>query len=729
MLKSLLGQANLSLKNGNTAQAVTILQKAMYLHPKAYEPCYKLGILHARAGQLVLAIESLKKAIALNNQNAEMYYNLGLILSMDKQYEPALQAYEKALVLTPSDIETQINMAGVLNDLGRYQESLLLSQKVIASNPNYAQAWFNQASSQKQLQLLEDALKSYESCLELSPAYTEAWAAKGILLDAMNKPKAAIEAFNRALAIRPNFSEVLKNRADAFYSGLILDRAIEDYRKAVSLNPSFTDAWSNLGGALQDRGSLLEAIDALDKVLGLNPQHAFALGSHAFLKRSICDWDGSDDQMHKIENAVEKGQCVIHPFFLLAMSDDEARVLDVARAWIRAKHVLKDKPAEITLKNKSNRIRVGYFSADFRLHPVAHLIAGLLESHDKDQFEIFGFAFGPNAQDGMSARISAAFDHFIDIREMSDKDAAFLARELEIDIAVDLTGLTQHNRPEIFMHRAAPIQINYLGYPGTVAYEAMDYLMADRVVIPPEHQQNYLEKIIYLPDTYQANDSKREIADHSFTRQDFGLPEDSFVFCCFNNLYKITPKSFDSWMRILDRVEGSVLWMLDGNAIAVNNLKKEALKRGIDSSRLVFAPRAQLSEHLARHRLADLFIDSLPYGAHTTASDALWAGLPVLTCLGNTFVGRVAASLLHAIEMPELVAQNMEDFENMAVKLALNPGRLRLLKEKLHKNRLTTALFNTQLFARNVENAYIKAMERYRLGLAPDHLYLDKPTV
>jgi len=729
VLKSLLAEATLSLKNGNAAEAASTFQKAIYLHPKEYQPHYKLGMLHARAGQLALAIESLQKAIALNGQNSEVYYNFGLILSMDERYQCALQAYEKALVLAPSDIEIQINMAGVLNDLGRYQESLTVSQKVISGNSSCAQAWFNQASSQKQLQMLEDALQSYGHCLHLVPAYAEAWAAKGVLLDVMNKPKEAILAFNQALAIRPNFYEVFKNRADAFYSTLDLDRAIEDYRRATKLSPSFIDAWSSLGAALQDQSDYQGAIEAFKKVLELNPQHDFALGSHAFIKRSICDWSKSDIEILEIEEALNNNQRVIHPFFLLAMSDDEAKALKAARALISTWSMSKDKSNEITSKDNIGRIRVGYFSADFRLHPVAQLIAGLLESHDKSKFEIFGFAFGPITQDGMNARISSALDHVIDIREMSDKHVALLARELEIDIAVDLTGLTQHNRPEIFMHRAAPIQVNYLGYPGTVAFEAMDYLMADKVVIPQEHQKNYLEKIIYLPNAYQANDSKREIADSVFTRQDFGLPQEGFVFCCFNNLYKITPKSFDSWMRILERVEGSVLWLLNGNSIAVNNLRKEAAKRGIDSSRLVFAPKAPLAEHLARHRLADLFIDSLPYGAHTTASDALWAGLPVLTCLGKTFVGRVAASLLYAIKMPELVTLNIEDFENMAVELALNSERLQFLKDKLHKNRLTTALFDTKLFTQNVESVYIKLIERYRLGMAPDHLYLDEPTV
>ncbi|WP_062307156.1 tetratricopeptide repeat protein [Polynucleobacter sinensis] len=725
MLKSLLGQASLSLKNGNAKEATAILQKAIYLHPSSYEPHYKLGMLYARAGQLDFAIESLQKAIAINDKNSEVYYNLGLILSMDEQYEAALHAYEKALDLAPSDIEAQINMAGVLNNLGRYQESLDVSQNVISRNSSYAQAWFNQASSQKQLYLLEDALRSYEGCLQLSPAYAEAWAAKGILLDAMNRPKEAILAFNQALVIRPNFYEAWKNRADTFYSALALDSAIEDYRRAISLSPNFIDAWSSLGNALQDQGNYLESIKAFDKVLQLNAHHDFALGSHAFLKRNVCDWNDVKTEMDKIVQAVNGDQLVIHPFYLLAMSDDEAKVLDVARTWVGAKHVLKDGLPEISSRTKRSRIRLGYFSADFRLHAVAHLIVGLLESHDKSQFEVFGFAFGPNAQDGMNVRISSAFDRFIDIREMSDKDVALLARELEIDIAVDLTGLTQHNRPEIFMHRAAPIQINYLGYPGSVGYKEMDYLMADKVVIPPEHRQNYLEKIVYLPDTYQANDSKREIANRAFARQDFGLPHKGFVFCCFNNLYKITPTSFDSWMRILGRVEGSVLWLLDGNPTAVNNLKKEAMKRGINSSRLVFAPRAELAEHLARHCLADLFIDSLPYGAHTTASDALWAGLPVLTCLGKTFVGRVAASLLHAMSMPELAAQNIEDFENMAVELALNPEQLQLLKDKLHKNRLTTPLFDTKLFAQNIERAYCKMMERHLLGLPPDHLDIE----
>jgi len=307
---------------------------------------------------------------------------------------------------------------------------------------------------------------------------------------------------------------------------------------------------------------------------------------------------------------------------------------------------------------------------------------------------------------------------------MSDKDVALLARNLEIDIAVDLNGFTQGSRTDIFAMRAAPIQVNYLGYPGTMGADYIDYLITDSTLIPENQQQHYVEKLIYLPDTYQVNDSKRPIADRLFTRAECGLPEGGFVFCCFNNNYKVTLEIFDIWMRLLKTVESSVLWLLEDNISATKNLSAEAQGRGIAPERLVFAKRIELSEHLARHRLADLFLDTLPYNAHTTASDALWAGLPVLTCLGNTFPGRVAASLLNAIGLPELITHNLDEYEALALKLATNPQWLLSLRQKLEVNRSTHRLFDTAAFTKHIESAYVSMWTRHQAGLAPEHIYV-----
>jgi predicted O-linked N-acetylglucosamine transferase (SPINDLY family) len=389
--------------------------------------------------------------------------------------------------------------------------------------------------------------------------------------------------------------------------------------------------------------------------------------------------------------------------------------------YIQSRYPFNPVSEPILKRPQSQKIRVGYFSADFKNHPVAYLISELFELRDRSQFEIYGFSL-VKAVDEMSRRFQLAFDHFIESQGMSDIEIAQSSRDLNIDIAVDLTGFTQDARTGIFSYRPAPIQVNYLGFPGTMGADYIDYIIADKTLIPLDAQSSYTEKVAYLPNSYQANDRKRAIAEKKFTRHQLGLPEDEFVFCCFNNNFKILPVTFASWMRILKAVEGSVLWLLADNPTAKNNLIKEATARGLDSCRLIFAERMPLPEHLARHRQADLFLDTLPYNAHTTCSDALWAGLPVLTLMGSTFPGRVGASLLKAIDLPELITNTQEEYEAMAIELAINPQKLRDIKLKLARNRLTTPLFDTPLFTKNLETIYTKMMERYQADLQPDHI-------
>ena len=348
-------------------------------------------------------------------------------------------------------------------------------------------------------------------------------------------------------------------------------------------------------------------------------------------------------------------------------------------------------------------------------------MAGLFELHDKEKFELFAFSFGTDTKDEMKVRVSQAFDQFINVTGLSDLEVAQLSRNLGIDIAIDLKGLTQDTRLGIFSYKAAPIQVSYLGFPGTLGADYIDYLIADKTLIPAECKQHYSERIVYLPNSYQVNDRRRAIAPIQFTKPELGLPEDAFVFCCFNNSFKITPDVFDTWVRVLKAVDASVLWLLQDNPTAAMNLQKEAALRGLNPARLVFAKRMGLPEHLARHKMADLFLDTLPCNAHTTASDALWAGLPVLTCMGESFASRVAGSLLNAIGLPELITQTSEDYEALAIELATKPSKLQSIKAQLAANRLTTPLFDTSLFTQHIEAAYEKMYERYQADFLPEH--------
>jgi predicted O-linked N-acetylglucosamine transferase (SPINDLY family) len=396
-----------------------------------------------------------------------------------------------------------------------------------------------------------------------------------------------------------------------------------------------------------------------------------------------------------------------------------------AEIWISNRHPISAALPAIPKRPAHEKIRVGYFSADYYNHVVMHLMAELFERHDRSKFELIAFSFGAESNDDMRRRTAKSFDDFIDVRNKSDKDVALLSRDLEVDIAVDLMGFTANGRPGIFALRAAPIQVNYLGYSGTMGADYIDYIIADSIVIPENSKQYYCEKIVYLPNSYQVNDCKRSISEKAFTRAELGLPPMGFVFCCFNSNYKITAQVLDCWIRILKKVEGSVLWLFESDAKAASNLRQKVLTSGVNPERLIFAKRVPLlGEHLARYRSADLFLDTLPYNAHATASDALWVGLPVLTCLGETFAGRVAASLLSATDLPELVTTTPEAYEVLAIELATHPDRLKAIKQKLAKNRLTAPLFDSELFTKHIQTAYIAMYERYHAGLAPSDIYV-----
>jgi predicted O-linked N-acetylglucosamine transferase (SPINDLY family) len=468
------------------------------------------------------------------------------------------------------------------------------------------------------------------------------------------------------------------------------------------------------------------AVESFNSAVFLRPGYEFLHGTRLHTKMCICDWTDAGIQIKELARKVECAEKACPPFPFSALDTSPALQRKAAEVWANEKAPFNAELGDIAKRRRGQKIRIGYFSMDFGNHPVALLTAGLFESHDRSQFEVYAFSFGFEKTGEIRSRLEAAFDMFIDVKDKSDREIAMLARQMNIDIAIDLAGFTSGSRTGIFAMRCAPIQVNYLGYPGTMGAHYIDYLVADKTLIPQASQKHYCEKIVYLPDTYMANDSKRPISDKNFTREELGLPQAGFVFCCFNNNYKITPETFDGWMRILSQVEGSVLWLSENNSVASSNLRKEAQQRGVNPQRLVFAQKLPLlGEHLARHRAADLFIDTLPFNAHTTASDALWAGLPVLTCTGEAFASRVAASLLNAIGVPELITSRQEDYEALAIELASQPEKLKAIRQKLQRNRLTTPLFDTALFTRNLEQAYAQMFERYQAGLQPQHMQVS----
>jgi predicted O-linked N-acetylglucosamine transferase (SPINDLY family) len=469
------------------------------------------------------------------------------------------------------------------------------------------------------------------------------------------------------------------------------------------------------------------AIADFDRMMELEPDFPFLLGTRRNALMNICDWGGLDLDIPRLVAGVQADAIVAVPMAMLALVDSEALNSQAAQIWTRRESPARDLLPPLVRRASRDKIRIGYFSADFHMHPVAILMAEVFEQHDYSKFDVTAISFGGPSRDPVRLRLEKAIPRLIDVRAKSDREIALLARDMGLDIAVDLGGLTANARTTIFALRAAPLQVNYLGYPGTMGAPYMDYLIADETVIPESHQEYYSEKIVYLPHCYLPNDSTRRIAETVYTREQLGLPSQGFVFCCFNNSFKLTPQVFDRWMRILQRVEHSVLWLSQGNASAAANLHKEAKRRGMDSSRIIFAERiASPEEHLARLRVADLFLDTHPYNAHATAIDALWAGLPLLTYVGQSFAGRVGASLLNTLGIPELIVQTPEEYEEMAVQLAGDATRLAALRQKLAERHSQQPLFDGRYFARHLEAAYIAIYARHQTGAVPDHLRIDK---
>ena len=554
--------------------------------------------------------------------------------------------------------------------------------KLTKIHANSAEIWNNRGINLYAMNLSDRALEAFDRALAIEPGFVQTLYNRGKLLDDAGRPEAALASYDKCLELQPRFVSALNNRGNILEKLERNDEALASYNKCIAAAPTYAAPWKNAGVVFSKLMRYKEAANAFAMALELDPAED-AVGHLIYARQQLCDWGDLPALISKLVDGVQKGKVTTLPFVLLGATDSAELQLQCAQDCVTKKYVSASRTLWRGERYAHERIRIAYLSADFRDHATAHLTAGLFEHHDRTKFETIAISFSPYRPDEMQQRIRSAFEKFIDVRNMSDGEVAHLLRELEVDIAVDLMGFTRRHRLGILTFRPAPIQVNYLGYPGTVGAPYIDYIIADSVVIPAADRQSYSEKIVYLPDSYQPNDDRRACPALGVTRSGQGLPECGFVFCSFNNSFKITPVMFDIWMRLLRQVDGSVLWLLEGNGLVPQNLRREAEKRGVPASRLVFAKRVDLEHHLARHRLADLFLDTLPYDAHTTASDALWMGLPVLTCPGKTFAGRVAASLLTAAGLEELIAQSLEDYESMALKLARNRPLSDLLRERV----------------------------------------------
>jgi predicted O-linked N-acetylglucosamine transferase (SPINDLY family) len=623
-----------------------------------------------------------------------------------------------------AQLQSKLQLALTWHQRGHLAQARELYQQVLHAQANNFDALHLLGMLEAQTGNSIHAVELLNKAIKLRPDYAETYSTRGNAFLALQQHEAALHDYDKVIALKPDHAASHNNRGSALQALKQYEAAVQSHEQALTLQPDNVDAYFNLGNALRELKQLDAALQNYALALSLKPDYPFLYGTWLHIKMQICDWSDAESQFTRLAEIIEQGENASVPFPVLAITGSLSLQRKVAQTWVQAKHPPSSALPAIPKHHHHDKIRIGYFSADFHSHATAHLMADLFEKHDRSKFELIAFSFGPEQNDEMRKRLVAAFDKFIDVRSHSDTEVALLARSLEIDIALDLKGFTQDSRPGIFAMRAAPIQVNYLGYPGTMGAPYIDYLIADSTLIPSSSQPFYSEKIAYLPYSYQANDAKRHIADKVFIREELGLPKTGFVFCCFNNNYKITPATFESWMRILRHVEGSVLWLLEDNPKAASNLSQQAVHRGIEAERLVFAKRLSPAEHLARHRLADLFLDTLPYNAHTTVSDALWAGLPVLTLMGEAFSSRVAASLLNAIHLPELITTTQEEYEARAIELATHPKMLGKIQHKLANNRLTTPLFDTPLFTRHIEAAYMQMHERHQSDLPPEHIHV-----
>ena len=664
------------------------------------------------------ALESIKRALALDSGVAEAWHSRGNILHDLRQYDEALVAYDQALARKPDLAEALCSRGNTLRAREQYEDALLAYDKALSFKPGFAAAWLGRGNVFFQLKKYEEASAAYDKALNLKPDLAEAWLGRGALFSNLKKHEESLAAYDRALALKSDLAEAWLGRGRILLDLKRYNESLAAYDRALALKPDSAQAWAGRATTTLHMAQYDQAFLGYHKALTLEPDLDYVEGLRLAMKLHSCDWTELKAETAQLLTRVREGRVVSVPFALLPLHSSAKDQLQCAQRYM--KELPAYPPVWLGETYLHDRIRVAYLSADFRNHPVAHLTAGLFERHDRSCFEITGISVGPAEDSLLRRRLERAFEHFVDVGDKTEVDIANLIKNREIDIVVDLMGHTLGSRLGILARRPAPIQVHYLGYAGTTAASFIDYILADPIVVPEEHRAFFTEEVVWLPGSYLVNDDRRRIGEKTPSRAECGLPENAFVYCSFNNAYKIAPSIFAIWLRLLRATSGSVLWLSELNPAAQGNLRREAERCGVNPQRLIFAPKvADNADHLARQRLADLFLDTVPYNAHTTASDALWAGLPVLTCLGETFAGRVAASLLRAIGLPELITTSLDEYEALALKLASNPVLLATIKSKLGQNRETYPLFNTARFTRHIEAAYITMWERYQRGEPP----------
>ena len=655
--------------------------------------------------------------------NFGAFHVIAMIFFKEKNFTESKEYMKKALKIKTDSFEFHNFFAFILLNLKKFDLALKSWDEVIKLKPDYPEVYNNKGNILFMQDKFQEALMNYEKSIELKKDFADAFNNRGNALRKLNKKKDSIESYKEAIKLKPNYAQAYKNLGSILKETNDVDNSIKNYEKAIDIDPKYLDALVDLGNIHQDRGQNILALNNFFRVLELKSDFKFLLGFVAHVKLKICQWDGIDNILEDIEKKVIEQKNITQPWVFLTYNDSPNLQKITSEIWAnKGKKSSKNNSRKFDDKSKNKKIKIGYFSCDFYNHATSLLMINLFELHDRTKFEIIGFNVGSKIEDELYKRVHKAFDQFFNIGDKTDSEIIDFSRLQNIDIAVDLKGYTKNNRFDIFKERCAPIQINYLGYPGTLGSECIDYIIADKILIPKESQKYYSEKIIYLPDSFQVNDSIKKNVSKNFTKEELGLPRDKFIFCSFNATFKILPKTYDVWMNILKKVENSVLWLLVDNDETKKNLILETNKRGVNDERIIFANRMPFEQHILRQKLGNLFIDTFPCTGHTTCSDALRAGLPVLTLQGKSFAGRVSSSLLNALGLKELITKNIGDYENLAIKLASDPNFIGTIKSTLEENLKKKPLFNCEKFTGNIEKAYLEIQRLYNENKRVDNI-------
>jgi len=765
-IQIMLQQAIQAFQGGNFDSADIILNRVLRVDSKNLIALHILGLVKAQQSKYLEAANLLRRAARINPEDASIQYNLAKALSDSGNDDDALAHHKKAISLAPNNPEVWFSYGKTASNLGRHEEALSCYNRSLNLKPDYLEALLNMSTTLKELKRYEDAIGCYEKALSIKPGDYEIWKNCGVVLFELRRYKDALVYFEKARGLNPDYFEGWKNSGAALHGLKLYNDAIAQYDQALRLNPGDCQSWLNKGATLFELKHYNEAIAQYDQALSLQPNYfdaflnkGMALGKTKMFdqalasyenalqlneeyaglagyvlgaKLQLSNWDNWAPNLQKIEYGIKKNKKLVDPFTALLLFDDLEIQKKSAELFAKDKFIKSKELGFFSKKVSNKKLRLGYFSSDLYFHPVSIWLAEQLEQHDKSKFELFAFSF-TQVKDPMRIRLENIFDHFIEVDKNSDLEVAEISRSLGIDIAFDLCGHSGDARPEIFALGAAPIQVSHIGFPGTSGSDCIDYLLADLASLPESVRHNYSEKIAYVPCAY-TYDSERELSKQIPTRAQFGLPENAIVFTCQNGNQKITPEVFDIWMDVLSEVPHSVLWLLQSNSIATDNLIKYAYSRGIQGDRLIFTSReivtadqerARVSRYLASYQLADLFLDTWPYNAGTTAIDALFSGLPVLTKSGSSIVSRMATSALTAIDMPELITTTASEYKSLAIELGKNPDKLRLTKDKLKINKSKSLLFDASTNTKYLEAAYIRMYERHQSGLPPDHIFIS----